>query len=177
MIISARVKENIINYYISAYNHQTDRLCCASLITYSAAASRLYQLVRMIKGIVQPGAGWSAQKIKWQPFQVESQSTIWPASIPSDLVELVITWLVVHMIAWTQSLSLQLKAKRPTHKSLHPLSALILFWKPWLEVVIIYICCFDASFRCLATCCKFLPKTLSSVYKMCHNQSPIWQHW
>lgn len=53
MFIPAVWVGNIIHYSISTHGHQSGRLCCASLITYSAAEARLYQAALMINGILQ----------------------------------------------------------------------------------------------------------------------------
>lgn len=52
MFITAVGKENLIHYCVSTHGHQSDRLCCASLITYSAAGARLNQTVQMSNGIL-----------------------------------------------------------------------------------------------------------------------------
>ena len=52
MFIPAVEKENLIHYCVSTHGRQSDRLCCASLITYSAAGARLNQTALMSNEII-----------------------------------------------------------------------------------------------------------------------------
>lgn len=97
--------------------------------------------------VIRTRGGWSDHKILSRSFGVESWSMIWIPILPTDLVELVITWFCSYGCVDTKPVTL-IQGLRPNSQNLCILF-LLRFYSEGSDRSASHLCCFDASFRLL----------------------------